>query len=195
MEIYQVVKSSNAKYLEMVRGELERRFDKIRALNLDVSNLPQPSGYEIIDEDESEQPLKKRKKSVAASGDTDDDALFKNLGNEEWAQLITPELVIRSLSGLDLKMPENVLNDVNGLFVETPVHGMCFKTAISMLFQRTSELKIALALHLYSLYAICKRNPNVSQGFEKFLLIEADRRRLDLTQTPPYEVKKEIVDM
>lgn len=199
VENYNVIKSSNKKYLRMVMEELQRRFDRVRSLGIDVSGLPQPEGIEVIVEEEEAQPLRKRQRmetpASEKNADVDKDAYYKNLDAEAWKQILSPELIARSLSKLNLKMPEGMPEDTNGLFTETPEHGLCFITRAGMLFQRTSELHLAPSMHLFTLYGVCQRHKDVSEGFEKFLWDEADRRHLDISQLPTFEVKKEVVEM
>ena len=102
---------------------------------------------------------------------------------------------MKLLGNLELRVP-NVPNATPGLFIQQPLHGMFFVDPMGKLaFQRTSELELAPHMHLYALYKMCLMFPDISKGFEKHVIDEGNRRKMDVTQAPSLEVKQEAIDL
>jgi hypothetical protein len=194
VELHDVIIRQSGVHKETVLGELEKRFEKMKRLKVDISDSPTPEFYDMVDEDEEDRPLK-RKKRIAAPGGSHEDFL-KNLSPEEILGQLSQEAIMKTLRNLNLIPPPNVPNATAGLFIESPEHGIYFSDAFNNLaFQRTTELGIAPHMHLYTLYKFCMAFKDISRGYENYVIYEGDRRKLDVTAAPTFEVKQEAVDL
>jgi hypothetical protein len=103
---------------------------------------------------------------------------------------------MKTLRNLNLTPPPNVPNATAGLYIESPEHGIFFTDAYGHLaFQRTAELGIVPHMHLYALYRLCNAVKDLSKGYERLVIEEGDKRKLDVTVAPTFEVKQEAVDL
>jgi hypothetical protein len=149
---------------------------------------------EVEDEDEEVRPLKRKKKLTAPGGSHED--FLKNLSPEDILAQLSKEAIMKTLRNLNLTPPANVPNATAGLFVESPEHGIFFNDANGHLaFQRTAELGIAPHMHLYTLYRFCIAVKELSKGYERYVIEEGDKRKLDVTAAPTFKVKQEAVDL
>jgi hypothetical protein len=148
----------------------------------------------MIDKDEEERPLKRRTRIKAPGGSHED--FLKNLSPQDILNQLSQEAIMKTLRNLNLSPPPNVPNATAGLFIESPEHGIFFSDAYGHLaFQRTAELGIAPHMHLYTLYQFCIAVKDLSKGYESYVIKEGDKRKLDITAAPTFEVKQEAVDL
>lgn len=95
-----------------------------------------------------------------------------------------------------MALPANVPEARVGLFIEEPEHGLYFVSPDNQLaFQRTSELKVAPHMHLYTLHNICMLYKEESRGYVKYVEDEGWNRKLDVSIAPTLEVKQEAVEL
>lgn len=192
VELYEQVGKSKSMYKDAVAKELERRFEKVKRLNIKLSESAKPSDPQAELEDANIQPLKRRKKIVSDPNAN----LFQNLNPAELITVISKQKVMKEQDSLNLIPPSGIPSHKEALFLTSPEHGLVFHDLSGALsFQRTAELPKASTMHLFTLHWICKRFPQNSQGYEVFLLKEAESRGVDLNKPPTLEVKKEFIEM
>jgi hypothetical protein len=151
VELHNVIFTQSGIHKDLVIGEIERRFKKIKYLKVDISGSPTPEFFDMIDneEEEEDRPLKRKKKLTAPEGTHAD--FLRNLSPLDLLSQLSPQANMKTLKNLNLT-PPNVPNATAGLFIESPEHGIFFINAYNHLsFQRTAELEIAPHIHLYTL--------------------------------------------
>lgn len=197
VKLHNIIHFQKGIHRDTVLVALEKRFEKMKLLKVDISGYPKPVGLETEDDDEEDvenRPLKRKKRITAPEGRHED--FITSLNPQEFLQQLSKESLEKTLRFLNLSLPSNVPLATAGLFIEEPEHGIYFITPTGRLaFQRTAELDKAPHMHLFALYKICMSVKERSKGYEKFVIDQGLRRSIDVTKAPSLEVKKEAVEL